>query len=285
MRLDVLVLDVTTRSSIEGGATVAAGGSVEVAAEEKSEIDVIGGNVAGGTAAIGGSAGVPIIVKTTEAFIGDGATVDAAANKDGIDVRTGTFGVAFGAYPDADDDVSPVDIDNDDATDASLTQKRTATAGTRSGFKGVAVTAVNQDDIGVFAVGGGLATKVAVQLSATVNVLNADTLAYVGDNARINKAAGGEGSEQSVLVAAGNDYTFLGVAGGVAIAGASRSRRESASSSRRSKRGPAWATRPRWRPCGTSRCAPRRPRTCSRSSPPSRARARRASPGRRRCWC
>ena len=73
----VYVLTVTTRAYIGGGvldadgAVITADGNVVVAANETASAVITSSNVAGaGTASIGGSAGIPVIVKTTEAFVG-----------------------------------------------------------------------------------------------------------------------------------------------------------------------------------------------------------------------
>ncbi|MCB2040473.1 MAG: hypothetical protein KDH48_06615, partial [Rhodoferax sp.] len=229
--IDVYVLDITTQAYIEGGKTVdavsyaaaavAAGGNVQVAAEDANEIDIVSGSIAaGGTAGIGGAAAVPVVTKNTQAWIGHGVSVDAKAQRAGIDVRDGTVTIGSGAYGGtADGQVSPVDIANDDVTDAQLTAQRIATPGTRQNFTGVAVTAVNRDDIAAYSVGAGFAGTTAVQVSASVNVMHSTTQAYIADNARINQDDTGENAAQSVLVAAANDYQHLGVAGGLSIAG------------------------------------------------------------------
>ena len=84
--VDVSVLTITTRAYLEGvktgftAAAVAAGGSVVVSAEGRSEVDVVAGSLAiGGTAGIGGALGIPIVTKTTEAYVGNGVAVDAYA--------------------------------------------------------------------------------------------------------------------------------------------------------------------------------------------------------------
>ena len=76
----VSVYTLTTEAFIEGnktvnnvalsGAKVNADGSVKVAAEDRTEIDMIAGTIAGGqSAGIGAAIGVPIVTKTTRAFI------------------------------------------------------------------------------------------------------------------------------------------------------------------------------------------------------------------------
>ncbi len=237
----VYVMDVTTKAFVEGskvgygGATLHAGGSVQVAAQAANEADSFSGNVAGsGTAAVGGAIIVPVVTKNTFAFIGDDAVVDALARRDGIDVHTGKFNVTFTSYGDmADGEVSPVDISQSDVMDDSdelnqpnplvdeqLTGQRVATPETVTGFKGVAVTAVNQDDIASYALGAAASGKVAVQVSANVNVMTSNTYAYLGNRVQVNAADVSEHTSQSVLIGAGNDYQHLSVAGGAAIAGA-----------------------------------------------------------------
>ena len=76
---------------------------------------------------------------------------------------------------------------------------------------GVAVTAVNQDDIDAQtgSVGGG---AVAANITGTVVVTNATTSAFIADGASVNPTTTGDGSGQNVLVAAGDDFHHLGVA-------------------------------------------------------------------------
>jgi hypothetical protein len=207
---DVSVFNITTRATVEGaktegaasysGASVTAGGSVEVAAEERLEFDGVAGSLAiGGTVGIGGAASVPIVTKTTESTIGNGATVNALGNGAGITVNTGAFDVDFDtAYSSDPGQVKPVAVNNANATDSSLTRERNSVADTRTGFTGVAVTAINQDDIGSYAIGVGGSGTLAIQISATVNVLTANTTATIADDASVNTATSGEGATQSV---------------------------------------------------------------------------------------
>src|SRR5262249_7599577 len=75
--VDVSVFTINTTSVIEGtktvgtntldGADVFAAGSVQVAAEDKTEVDSLTGNVGGGgDTAVGGAISVPIVNKTTK---------------------------------------------------------------------------------------------------------------------------------------------------------------------------------------------------------------------------
>ena len=241
--VDVYVMTLTTKAFVDGektvgntfyaGGHVTAEGTVQVAAESKTEVDFIGGNVAiGGDAGIGGAVVVPIITKNTYAYIGDGAVVDAKAKKAGIDIPAGTFSHTFVNYGSNEtNQVQPSHIENDDVgydsssddpnplVDQQLTGRRVVTPDTATAFKGLAVTALNQDDIGAFGVGVAAAGYVAVQLSADVHVMTSNIYAYIGDGAQVNQGNDNEGTDQTVLVRAANDYTLLGVAGGAAISG------------------------------------------------------------------
>ncbi|UCD79969.1 MAG: LEPR-XLL domain-containing protein, partial [Desulfobacterales bacterium] len=327
----VYTMDNTTRAFIAGGATitdgatVSAGDSVLVSAFNDTEIDLIAGNISGaGTLAIGASAGVTVIDKLTESFIGQNTRVTAEGSGDGVTANTGQFNVGTDTDSGSEDflDVSPAAFDrsavNDDENtiqlnsghgfttgqavvywsgegesigglvdgetyyaivdgnkvglaetrenaqlglainldpsvgsdtghtlepdaadaarkmtadvtapgrqdgdftedgkndveDPSLTAQRTATAATTSVW-GVAVTAVNIDDIETIAVSGSGAGTVAVNVSGAVNVLDTKTYAYIDDGAQVE-------TDRSVLVAAGNDFYEMAIAAAASFAG------------------------------------------------------------------
>ena len=327
----VLIITPTTRAYIADallpaqGAVVAASGNVILSAADENDLDVISGNVSfSGTAAVGVAAVVPVVTKTTEAYIGQYADVTAKGLAAGAEVNTGRFSVQraslaadlpftptettyssnaidFGvnhglvtgqpvvysnggtneetgksiggldneklyyaividphtvrlavtkekalagegidlaapADPTGEHRLAPADkviapeivnpsdfagyLDNN-----ALTTQPTAGVETQTGFKGVAVTAVNRDRIATAAVSGGGSGTVAVNVGGSVYVLNANTKAYVDNGARINTDKEGyanstdAGVDQTVLVAAGSDFYHLGVDGGVSIAG------------------------------------------------------------------
>jgi len=239
----VSIYTLTTEAYIEGqktvnntplnGAKVTAEGSVKVAAEDDTEIDMIAGSVgiSGGQNAIGiaASVSVPIFTKTIKAYIGKGAQVDAFAKHiGGISVKTGKFVETLipdtlGVIDDPEEGQvpSPSPPGKDQVKNDDYSNKRIVTAGEVTGFKGVAVSAVNQDDLAAWSAGVGISggkTAAAIQFSTTVNVMTVDTLAYIDDEAQVNQAEGATG-DQSVLVVAGNDYSFKGFSGGVAISG------------------------------------------------------------------
>ena len=91
----VSVLSITTTASIGSAAAVTAGDSVDVAATEGLTLKVIAGNISGsGAAAIGAAGAVPVVNKTTEAWIDSNAHVNAAgAGANGISVASGDFTV------------------------------------------------------------------------------------------------------------------------------------------------------------------------------------------------
>ena len=84
-------------------------------------------------------------------------------------------------------------------------------------FRGLAVTATNRDRLATIGVSGG-GGSVAVNVGGAVHVHTADTKAYIDESAQINQSGNVTASaQQSVRVAAGNDYSQLGVAGAIAI--------------------------------------------------------------------
>jgi len=234
-----------------GAGDVHANGSVVVAADDTSEIDkVVGVLAVSGTAGIAAAGGVSVVNKTTEAFIGRGAKVTGDGNTAGLDVQTGAFTPDVAAAPtfdpnnangegiqagqagvessdattlagDGEVNVPNLDImdanqdGGDDLGDGSFTSQRISEPGIKHQFHGIAVTATNRDDIEAFTISlaGG---TVGVAISAGVNVVDTDTTAYVGDNAVINDSLTGADEDQSVHVAAGNDFYHLAVAGSVA---------------------------------------------------------------------
>jgi len=232
----VPVVNITTRSFIGpdpedtastglAPTTVNAEGSIAITAADHTQIDLIAGNITGsGAASVGASATVPVVHKKTEAFIGRDAVVDAHANRAAIGVLNGDFAISYENAPFSVTDVpAPLffvghalsaDLNFDgqnDLTDPSLSQQRISTAQTEQ-IQGVAVTAVNQDDIESAAMSGGGSGSVAVNIGGSVSVTSSEAKAYVDSGASVNADTSGAGSAQSVLVAAGNDFYHMGMA-------------------------------------------------------------------------
>ena len=356
----VYVLDNTTRAFIgedttvatfvdlPGATTVTAGGSVLVSGVNDTEGDIIAGAVSGGgTVGVGAAAGVSVVDKTTEAFLGSNADVTALGGGAGVLAHTGKFditmvtdagsedlaevpsvtisqvaavddtiqftsdhsfvtgepvvyskgasgsinladsetvddgtsyyviasdtdggldsqtiklaeteedardGVAIdleastlsgdhemtNGVPDASgrdvnapgqqlDASADTDFDGDGTNDLNAdsdtqTKQRVATAETTL-VKGLAITAINKDDLETIGVSAGAAGTVAVNIGGSVNVLSNDTFAYVASGAKVNKATDttdAATSDQSVLVAAGNDLYHMTIGGAASFAG------------------------------------------------------------------
>ncbi len=98
---------------------------------------------------------------------------------------------------------------------ASVSGQHVIVPNSAGGFHGVSVTANNSDDIGGFGVAAGFGT-VGVSVSGSVNVITANTSAFIGRIAQVNVNNAGASSAQSVVVAAGNAFQLLIVAASVA---------------------------------------------------------------------
>ena len=97
----VSVFSITTQAFVDhgaiagDGAILTANGSVRIAADENLDLDLVAGNVSGsGSAAVGAGAAIPVITKTTTAFIGNHARVTGKGGGGGVSVRTGTLSLA-----------------------------------------------------------------------------------------------------------------------------------------------------------------------------------------------
>ncbi|MEL6550929.1 MAG: hypothetical protein AAFQ54_11870 [Pseudomonadota bacterium] len=249
---DVYVLTLTTRAKIDARTNVHAEGSVLVQAIDETEADlIVGGAAVGGSAGIGGGVGVAVVTKITEAAIAANARV-TGEGYDTVSARTGKFVIGSGSAkmglddsalqvqngrPDADDlEIGVPDINtetnlydtkeeedatttSDDIDDPGLSNERTATAQVGD-FRGVAVTASAKDDIESIAFGFAAGGTVAVAVGAAVNVIDTTTTALIGDGAQINQDVTGVAhADQSVLVAAANDFNHVGIGAGLAIGG------------------------------------------------------------------
>jgi hypothetical protein len=241
----IYVLSITTRAFIgpdndttnafgdptTGSTSVHASGSILVAAAETTTLNLLSGGAAvSGDASVGASAGVPIITKTTEAFIGTGAKVGALGLGDPLDADNGQFAISYvpyGTTPGTDQEEPPTEhanltsssnSNNNDLTSQRLTEQRVAAPETQL-VNGLAVTAINSDDLQGVGVDAGVSGSVAANLSGSVAVLTNNTDAYIGNGAAINANNAGAQPNQSVLVAAGNDASFLGIAAALSISG------------------------------------------------------------------
>jgi mucin-19 len=233
----VYVLAITTRAFIgndplnptAGSTSVQASGSILVAASEQTVLNILTGNFSGsGTASVGAAAGVPVITKTTEAFIGAGANVGALGLGSAIDAENGRFDISYAPYGSAVGVAQPKPENSNlgssggnsltSPSSPRLGEERIATPESQS-VNGLAVTAVNADALQGVGVDGGVSGTVAVNLSGSVAVLTNQTDAYIGAGAAVNSNNMGAATTQAVMVAAGNDASFLGIAAALSISG------------------------------------------------------------------
>ncbi|MBL8225533.1 MAG: leukotoxin LktA family filamentous adhesin [Chromatiales bacterium] len=219
-------LTTETKAYVAGGATVDSLGNVVVAADGVTDLSVIAGGAAlGGTVGIGLSAGVVLVDKLVEAWIGEGASVTAlGAGTAPSTVATG-YDVGFSPYDPARSDeevqgpaASQFDAEAVAAGGDLLTKQRTAQLATGA-IRGLAVTATSRDEVKAIAVAGGIAGTVAVTFGGAVGVLDSRVSARIEDGALINNDNTGANADQSVLVAAGHDLYHLGLGGAAAGAG------------------------------------------------------------------
>ncbi|HYD50210.1 MAG TPA: hypothetical protein VEB21_17770 [Terriglobales bacterium] len=197
-----------TEAAIGRGADVAAGGNVVVSADDVTEIDLLTGAV------MGGSVNVALIDKEIVAEIGAGATIEAAGSSAARTVRDGSFSVD----PSDGSGAGEVDVPQlafstgSGAYHVDLPAGHSATANQRA-LHGVAVSATNRDNIETLAASGSANLSGAVAVAANVVIADIDTRAGIGDGARVNTDRAAADEQQSVLVAAGNDFYRLGMAG------------------------------------------------------------------------
>ncbi len=220
----VYTVNDTTEAYVGASTTVEAGGNVLIAANDFTGMNLTAGpsspNLSLGVS-IGAAGGVAILNKTTSAFIGSGATVDASANAPAITVDNGTFNVTNVAPSGQDGQVTAPPVTNSTLvsllSDLDLTTIRIATPATTT-MQGVAVTATNEDNIASAAASFGAALVAPIQIAGAVSIVNNTTSAYIGSSAKVNQNTPSAAAAQTVLVTAGDDYHFLGV-GGAATGG------------------------------------------------------------------
>ncbi|WP_158271824.1 LEPR-XLL domain-containing protein, partial [Methylosinus sporium] len=184
----VVVIDTSTIASISGRVRVSAVGDVLVAAKDDTTTYAIGGAVGVGIGSGGGAGAVDVtsIEKTTMATIDDHAIVDAYANSASFisDAPDGTY-----------------------SSNGGFSQKTA---------RGVAVLAATSEKIVSVGASLGAGAYAGIAGSVTVELVDSDTLAMIGDGAQINQnTAATAANSQSVIVAATNKLDLLNFAGGL----------------------------------------------------------------------
>jgi len=240
--VDVQVLDTHTRAYVDEDAEITAARDVLI--EAASSQDLLSIAVAGtysGSANIAGSVNVLVLDPTTQARIGDGATVVAAGsvlvaahNHADIDTFAGVANISGGGSASIGASVSTIirtEITtayiDDDAAVTALGQGAAIFVpnGTFNSvgdpnlvaFHGLAVVASSYENIDTLAIGAAGGAEVAIGGSVTVNTLNDTTTAYIGDRVTVNGDNTGAGASQDVLVRAADKTDLLGLAGALQI--------------------------------------------------------------------
>ena len=228
---NVYSLTGSTLAGVGAGDTVAADGNVAVLASDQNSVQrVVGSAAGGGTAGIGASLGVSVTDQTTQATIGDDASVTALGETAPVDVTTGYQGV-FSSYTGsaAAPTSSMTGVDGDEADPVTVADaiseggslfvlSRTADPVTAE-RQGVIVNATSTNAIRALSASGAAAGTAAVTLSGDLPVVIDDTEATVGSGAKLNDSGASGGAQQSVTVAAASDLYHVGIAGSASGAG------------------------------------------------------------------
>ncbi|HET9187009.1 MAG TPA: hypothetical protein VFN80_03575, partial [Acidothermaceae bacterium] len=243
----------TDTTASAGAGDVHAHGSIAVSADDFSDISEIVGVLAAGEVGVGAAVGVNIFNPDTEAFIGEGAHVTADGGGTGLTVNTGGFSVGSDTLSSLDPS-NPSGVGIETSSPSTLSQaksgarsslraagqvgtpslsdmdlhntgsgesvpsdsfSRSTAVAQQGNFHGLAVGATNRDQVRTFTLSLA-AGVVGVAVSAGVDVVSATTQAYIGDDAVVNGDTSAADSRQSVLVAAGNDFYHLAIAGTLA---------------------------------------------------------------------
>ena len=182
--VSVGIIKKSTTSGFGAGDTVDYTGSLSVLANSQETINALAVNAGlGGSAAVTGSADVYLVNTDTEAYLGDGSTVQGtgfiafgASDSSTINLLAGGAAVGGSAGVAA----SNTTLLRNDTTLASVGNGATLDVGD------LFVSAYSGQTISTLAAGGGAAGDVGVAGSATVNVLNQDTRAWTGFGVQVN---------------------------------------------------------------------------------------------------
>jgi hypothetical protein len=213
----VYMLNTKTYAYIGNQSTVRSFNNIRTLADDTTKMTLLTGTLSfsGQGAGVGAAAGVSVLDKDTQAYVGRGAVVNALANGPTVGLGfNGRFNIRFDDYGTSPGDVRASGITNADAignASPSLFKQRLASPAGGS-YRGLSVSALNRDSIEHLAVGGSAAGAAALQVAGSVNVTRTNTRAAIEDQAQVNQEAGAA-STQQVLVNAGNDFYHLGIGG------------------------------------------------------------------------
>jgi filamentous hemagglutinin family protein len=202
-----------TSAHIGTGADVNGAGGIRLGATNLQDVNLIGfSGAAGGNVAVAGVANVLTTRNTAQAYIADSAAtkVQTGGNlsldaKNALSVFDIVSGVAVGGSVGVGVAAAVHTLENETRAFVGKGVQARVDGATR-------VAAAASEDLKTFAVGAAGAGSVAVGGSAIVNVLNAQTQAYLGDGVQLNKGA--TPGQQSVAVSASDDTTVFDVVAG-----------------------------------------------------------------------
>lgn len=218
-----------TEASTTPWTMVTTGDSLLVQAQDDSELNQLtGGASHGGLAGVGASAGVNIVAKNVQAFLGSNVLATVLTGDtfnstwpgysiNGVTANMGGFDISYNDYG-SGDVVSPgINTHGYGSTDnQNLTKKRKAQEQTGS-VLGIAVSASSQNTLRAAAAAGTAGAGTALAGAASVNVVTDTTKAHIGQNSKITTD---HFTNSNLLVAAANDYDQLTVGGGLSGGGA-----------------------------------------------------------------
>ncbi|MCP5145111.1 MAG: leukotoxin LktA family filamentous adhesin [Gammaproteobacteria bacterium] len=212
------------------------------------EVGITAGFAGGSNAGVGGAVSLDIVRNDIDAYIGEGAEVDAEGNvlinaqdditaflvagsgAGGGDVGVGgSLGIATllgttsayvadNAIVSARGNGNAANVYSGDTVisplpDDSDTPPGALLARPQMALKGLSVTAYNRENLISAVVGGAGGGKVGVAATVGGNVIATNTEAWIGSAARINQNNAGASAEQQVHVAAVDEALLLDVAG------------------------------------------------------------------------
>ncbi len=222
----VLAVNPTTTARIGASSRVLANGNVAVLADSKTEIDLLDGAFAAGTAGVGASIGVTVINATTLATVDANAQVTALGNGATQSFITG-YASSFANYgssggfsaadfkADSTDELTDANAASARSVGLSLLTKQRTSVPTTATARGVIVNASDKTSVRALSVAGAVGA-VGVAISASVPVITTNTKAQIGAGAQINRIAGVAAATQNVNVGAASDVYTLGFSGAVA---------------------------------------------------------------------
>ncbi len=184
----------STTAALGSNDKVKAGGNVVVAADDQTRAVVVGGTVAvgGSVAGVGASVGLGVLVKDTEASVGEGAQITALGNGD------------LPGDPNVLDGYTGADFSSQD-----------------TGTRGLLVQANSGELIDTVVVAGGVGLFAGVAGAVSVEAVVATTKAFLGENVSVNTDNTGANTNEDVNVTARDSTVVVATDGslGGGIAG------------------------------------------------------------------